>query len=442
MSRATDIGMALVNASESIPYRPELNRITGGPIASIILQQVLYWYKKQGYKPFFKFRKPCDHELYKEGDSWIEELGFSVKRFDRGLGDIAQKANRKQVRDPKALVYYWTTLDRVTYFEPNLEAIGNAFLEFPKMPKGDLYRDPERELTEIPKRELSYTETTSEITTENTNNTVSVDLDKSTGIEVVDESSHVTTEQVEKIQGSLFPENPTNNHSVDTPPTPPQQAEENLDQYYELFNRFRDKPLRKTKKSEATLRRFIAKYGEEAVKGVMAYWCDRCRYDPQSEQYIRFSTIFRPTKFEDKMEAAETAEFLGVLDDEYIFTDLSPEGRNVHSEHKNIFSPRDEPEHEVVHILKSDKRYMPLLRELRKFPVYNKDWDMFHGIYEVSTEQCFDKLIQMGWHNKASGSLLQGAEWALKILNNFQTPQHGVSVPKSVRGQQTINQNI
>ena len=71
----------LANDQNIIPYRKELNAITGGVTATILLQQVSYWWKKSGSQPFYKFIQPCKHEKYHDGDSWTEELGFSRKEF-------------------------------------------------------------------------------------------------------------------------------------------------------------------------------------------------------------------------------------------------------------------------------------------------------------------------------------------------------------------------
>ena len=73
----------IANDKNIIPYRKELNLITGGALESIFLAQLLYWYEVNDCNEFFKFREPCEHSLYKEGDSWVEELGFSIKIINR-----------------------------------------------------------------------------------------------------------------------------------------------------------------------------------------------------------------------------------------------------------------------------------------------------------------------------------------------------------------------
>ena len=165
----------IANDKNIIPYRKELNLITGGALESIFLAQLLYWYEVNDCNEFFKFREPCEHSLYKEGDSWVEELGFSIKIIDRII----------KVFKDKGFLTTRTTMDRVTFYNLNIELI-NELLEsiyettktaFTKMPKGEL-RKPPKGNYETAKRETSnnsnilynnilpHTETTSETTSD------------------------------------------------------------------------------------------------------------------------------------------------------------------------------------------------------------------------------------------------------------------------------------
>lgn len=107
--KLTDI-LSLDN--EIIPYRKELNAIAGGVMASILLSQMLYWVKKSG-NGFYKFKTPSKNKLYKEGDSWCEELGFSVKELDGAL---------KKLKD-KGFIDWQTDYTRVTSWIVNLEVL-------------------------------------------------------------------------------------------------------------------------------------------------------------------------------------------------------------------------------------------------------------------------------------------------------------------------------
>ena len=65
-----------------ITYRPKLNELTGSITATILLQQIMYWWDISGNKEFYKFKAPCKHPDYKEGDSWTESLGMTIYEFD------------------------------------------------------------------------------------------------------------------------------------------------------------------------------------------------------------------------------------------------------------------------------------------------------------------------------------------------------------------------
>ena len=119
-----------------IAYRPKLNRITGSVLASVLLQQTNYRFVNNGEQPFYKFRAPCQRALYRSGDSWIEELGFSGDEFDAALKRIGtkivtgvSKAEALKKTDATGLVLYWTDSNRVTWYAVNVELLGN--LAFP-----------------------------------------------------------------------------------------------------------------------------------------------------------------------------------------------------------------------------------------------------------------------------------------------------------------------
>lgn len=98
-----------------IPYRKELNKISGGALESIFLVQILYWFEQSGGE-FYKFREPCEHELYKEGDSWTEELGFSVKTIDRMIKKFKEKG----------FISTRKTINRLTFYRVNVEVINEC----------------------------------------------------------------------------------------------------------------------------------------------------------------------------------------------------------------------------------------------------------------------------------------------------------------------------
>lgn len=108
--------------SRSIPYRPEYNLITGRVTATILLQQINYWWYTMKRRPFYKFREPCEHEKYNDGDSWTEELGMTIYEFDGALKTIGAKVTKgcsKTKLSDTNLVIYWTDSNRVTWYQLN-----------------------------------------------------------------------------------------------------------------------------------------------------------------------------------------------------------------------------------------------------------------------------------------------------------------------------------
>lgn len=81
--------------ASSIPYHKELRPHTGSVTASILMQQLDYWFNKYP-DGFFKFISPSpDNEYYKEEDSWAEELGFSEKEFRSAFDLIGVRYHSK-----------------------------------------------------------------------------------------------------------------------------------------------------------------------------------------------------------------------------------------------------------------------------------------------------------------------------------------------------------
>lgn len=111
------------NNKNIIPYRKELNKITGSVNASIVLNQLIYHASRNNYQPFYKFIEPCNNELYRKGDSWIEELGFTkyefstaYKKLDK-LGIVTKKTNRERVTFYKIDRSNLAKLIKLTYEE-------------------------------------------------------------------------------------------------------------------------------------------------------------------------------------------------------------------------------------------------------------------------------------------------------------------------------------
>lgn len=165
----TDLELLLLSTigddPKMIAYRPRLRQIAGSVTATILLQQILHRWKRNGFQPFYKYKEPCDKDDYRPGDSWCEELGFSRDEFDTAIKHIGQKVSRNVARDESKLVWYWTMPDRKTWYEVNYVALCNVAIP--------LYVQREVHVTKTDKPALPilYTKNTTEVTSEITTTT-------------------------------------------------------------------------------------------------------------------------------------------------------------------------------------------------------------------------------------------------------------------------------
>lgn len=175
-------------------YRKDLNAITGGVIGSIMLGQLIYWAAKNDYKPFYKFIQPCGHALYKEGDSWAEELGIDDKTISRNfkkfeeLGILTRK----------------TDLNRLTWHTINKEILDELLkekLSLAKTPNGGLYdKAPNRVASKTPNGDLyTYTENTAKTTTNTT-----FSADENSQFASSENSQNVKTESEKAVNNFLY----------------------------------------------------------------------------------------------------------------------------------------------------------------------------------------------------------------------------------------------
>lgn len=74
-----------------IAVSSDLIDLAGDGNAAIFLAQVLFWWKAAGRQKFYKFNSPCDHPLYRQGDSWMEELRFRRAMFCTARKRVATK---------------------------------------------------------------------------------------------------------------------------------------------------------------------------------------------------------------------------------------------------------------------------------------------------------------------------------------------------------------
>lgn len=150
---------AIANDKNVIAFRPEIKRYVKNTNATILLQQIMYWYDiNEG--EFYKFIEPCKHEKYRDGDSWCEELAFSRKEF----------VNAMNILKDLELVTSKTTRNRVTYYTINSDKLEEVFEGIYLSAKRDLPKC-QKGFSKSTKGDLVYsktmlpTETTTETTT-------------------------------------------------------------------------------------------------------------------------------------------------------------------------------------------------------------------------------------------------------------------------------------
>ena len=80
-------------------YCPELNGVTGGINATILMMQLEYWFKRAESGRFYKFLEPCEDVNYRVGDSWVEELGFTKAEFRGAFSKIGKVYKSKKEYD-------------------------------------------------------------------------------------------------------------------------------------------------------------------------------------------------------------------------------------------------------------------------------------------------------------------------------------------------------
>lgn len=125
----------IINQSlgEHIVYKPFLSKITGSITSSILLERIRYYWKMKGNKELYKFNKPCTHPLYREGDSWEEELGFTRSEFEGARKRIATRIKQGDskteafeifnedgsFKSVNHIVIYWRDSDNVMWYDFN-----------------------------------------------------------------------------------------------------------------------------------------------------------------------------------------------------------------------------------------------------------------------------------------------------------------------------------
>lgn len=101
---------------------------------SFVISHLEYWFNTKK-RPFYKFTEPCRHRLYKEGDSWVEELMMTRISFNRIFDEIGmryktKKAFLQETDKFKGMMYacYHDRISKQTFYFRNDETV-NEFLE-------------------------------------------------------------------------------------------------------------------------------------------------------------------------------------------------------------------------------------------------------------------------------------------------------------------------
>ena len=139
---AKDLITLLSEDEDLILYRKSLRSICKNSVtATILLSQMMYraerHFKKYKKDKFYKFKQPCKHRLYKEGDSWCEELGFSREEFDAALKKIGFKLGKtnktskesekkREEKKNNAFIHYYTDSERLTWYKLNHNTLSKA----------------------------------------------------------------------------------------------------------------------------------------------------------------------------------------------------------------------------------------------------------------------------------------------------------------------------
>ncbi|MEG1728174.1 MAG: hypothetical protein RR280_01340 [Bacteroidaceae bacterium] len=106
----------MLNTSTVRVYKPEYKQKLGSLPAAVLLSQMLYWWEVSGYGTFYKFKSPCKHKLYRNGDSWCEELGLTIREFDTALAKLVSKDLLNIRRDFSNATWYSFKKDQLLAF--------------------------------------------------------------------------------------------------------------------------------------------------------------------------------------------------------------------------------------------------------------------------------------------------------------------------------------
>lgn len=119
---------------KKICYYPELVMVTESITAALMMSQLEFWFKAREGRSFYKFLEPCEHERYKEGDSWQEELGMSGSEIRSAFKKIGMPYKSKKafneaedIFQGKYYASYYDRIRKVTYYFRNTSKVKAIF---------------------------------------------------------------------------------------------------------------------------------------------------------------------------------------------------------------------------------------------------------------------------------------------------------------------------
>jgi hypothetical protein len=134
------LNYAQENTNKNLLLSKYTNDLTlGRPF--LLISRLEYWFSKTRFREgFFKFLEPCGHRLYREGDSWAEEIGWKRDQFKRIFDEIGIRYGSKtayvsarekgDVFQGKAYAAYYDRKTNRTFFirnHPVAEALRQTF---------------------------------------------------------------------------------------------------------------------------------------------------------------------------------------------------------------------------------------------------------------------------------------------------------------------------
>ena len=122
--------LEMLSTMRTMVYRPMLNDGTGSVNATLLLNQILYFWMSNGKKPFYMFMEPAEkNPMYREGASWTEIMGFGSFEFRSALEKIARKSPAGGVQhtlyasEETRPVIFWTDRARLTWYDVDEAAL-------------------------------------------------------------------------------------------------------------------------------------------------------------------------------------------------------------------------------------------------------------------------------------------------------------------------------